>query len=124
MKSILAATTIAAALMASPAAAQPFTYSVEFSQPDLIGGMGEDGRNGRSATMSGPFTSTGPDGGSVSGNVECIAMDPNRERRLGPLLVLDGPWIIPTAPTHRTFQAQRTRSTQTSIFLGCRGPSL
>ena len=45
--------------------------------------------------------------GSSSVNV-CIAMDPNRERRLGPLFVLGGHGIIPTAPTHRTFQAQCT----------------
>lgn len=75
MNTKIAATLLAAAFVTAPAAAETFTYEVQFSEPSFVGGMGDEGRDGRSGTMSGPFTSVSSTGGSVSGNVMCIGMD-------------------------------------------------
>ena len=41
-----------------------------------------------------------------SSGIELVAMDPNRERRLGPLFVGGGFDIVPTVPLHGPHQPQ------------------
>ncbi|UOR15310.1 hypothetical protein [Qipengyuania aquimaris] len=104
MKSIIALTAAAAAVLAAPAAAENFTYEIRFGEPSFVGGMGEEGRDGRSGTMSGPFTSTSASGASVSGNVTCIGMDqPDNS-------LFD---------VHFSCTATRSDGTNTSLIYGC-----
>lgn len=74
MRKIVIAT-VAAALATSPVYAQSFTFEVEFSEPEFVGGLGEEGRYGRGGTMSGPYRTSLADGSTANGNVDCVGMD-------------------------------------------------
>ena len=104
MKKLFAATALATAMVASPAAAQTFTYEVQFGEPDMIGGMGAEGRDGRSAIMSGPYTTSSADGSKVSGTIRCVGMDQPDNGLFD---------------AHLSCTATRTDGSQSSLIYGC-----
>ncbi len=101
-KLVLAAT--AATLITTPAQAETFTYEIQFSEPQFVGGMGKEGRDGRSGTTSGPFVSTASSGETVSGTVNCVGMDQPD----------NGLFDV-----HLSCTATRTDGTKSSLIYGC-----
>ena len=69
------ATVIATAFLVTSAQAVTFSYTVDFSEPVFVGGMGEDGRQGRGGTMTGRYSTSFSDGTSAEGEVTCVGMD-------------------------------------------------
>lgn len=74
MKKLIIAA-VATAMMAGTAQAETFTYNVQFEEPTFYGGMGEDGRDGRSGIMSGAYTTVTASGETASGSITCTGMD-------------------------------------------------
>ncbi|WFL77535.1 hypothetical protein P7228_00285 [Altererythrobacter arenosus] len=74
MKKTIAAIMVAT-LFASAAQAETFTYNVQFEEPTFYGGMGEEGRDGRSGVMNGAYTTVTASGETASGSITCAGMD-------------------------------------------------